>query len=83
MEALTSLCQAGERFVDSAAEGGQRRIGVVDPVGIPRKSAREGRSRSATRGVECTPRRNSDWTGRQEPARQEGEDGIGMIGERR
>ncbi len=83
MEALTSLCQAGERFVDSAAEGGQRMIGVVDPVGIPRRSAREGWSRSATRSVECMPRRNSDWTGHQEPARQEGEDSIGMIGERR
>jgi hypothetical protein len=32
MEALTSLCQAGERFVDSAAEGGQRSRGSVrDP----------------------------------------------------
>ena len=69
--------------MDSAAEGGQRMIGVVDPVGIPRKSAHKGRSRSATRGVECTPRRNSDWTGSQEPARQDGEDGVGKIGERR
>jgi hypothetical protein len=83
MEALTSLCQAGERFVDSAAEGGQRMIGVVDPVGIPRRSARKDRSGSATRSAECTPRRNSDWTGRQEPVRQEKEDNIGMIGERR
>jgi hypothetical protein len=83
MEALTSLCQAGERFVDSAAEGGQRMIGVVDPVGISRRSAREDRSRSATGNAECTPRRNSNWTGRQEPARQGREDGIGMIGERR
>ncbi len=83
MEALTSLCQAGERFVDSAAEGGQRMIGVADPVVIPRKSVRRDRSRSVIRSVECTPKRNSDWTGRQEPARQEGEDGIGMIGKRR
>jgi hypothetical protein len=83
MEALTLLCQAGERFVDSAAGGGQRMIGVEDPAGIPRRSAREDRSRSATGSVDCTPGRNSDWTGRQEPARQEREDDIGMIGERR
>ncbi len=83
MEALTSLCQAVERFVDSAAEGGQRMIGVVDPVGIPRRSAREDQSGSATRSAECSPRRNSDWTGHQEPARQEREGDIGMIGERR
>jgi hypothetical protein len=83
MEALTSLCQAGERFVDSATEGGQRMIGVEDPVGIPRRSAREDQNGSATRSAECTPRRNSHWTGRQEPARQEQDDGMGMIGERR
>ncbi len=83
MEALTSLCQAGEGFVDSAAGGGQRKIGVEDPAGIPRRSAREDRSRSATGSVDATPGRNSDWTGRQEPARQGREDDIGMIGERR
>jgi hypothetical protein len=65
MEALTSLCQAGERFVDSAAEGGPRMIGVVDPVRVPRRSAREDRSRSATRNAECTPGRDSDWMERQ------------------
>ncbi len=83
MEALTSLCQAGERFVDSAAENGQRMRGMVGPAGIPRRSARGERSRSATRSVECTPRRNGDWTGRQEPARQDGEDDADEIGERR
>jgi hypothetical protein len=83
MEALTSLCQAGERFVDSAAEGGQWMIGVEDPAGIPKRSAHEDRSRSVTRSVECMPGRNSDWMGCQEPARREGEDDIGMIGERR
>ncbi len=34
MEALTSLCQAGEKFVDSTAENGQRMIGMEDPAGI-------------------------------------------------
>ncbi len=46
MEALTSLCQAGERFVDSAAENGQRMIGVADPTVIPRRSVRRDLQRS-------------------------------------
>jgi hypothetical protein len=83
MEALTSLCQAGERFVDSAAENGQRMIGMADPAGIPRRSAHRDRSRSAARSMERAPRRDSGWTGRQEPAMQEGEDGAEEIGERR
>jgi hypothetical protein len=83
MEALTSLCQAGERFVDSAAQNGQRMIGVTDPTVIPRRSASRDRSRSVARSVECAPRKDSGWTGRQEPARQGGEDGTEKIGERR
>jgi hypothetical protein len=83
MEALTSLCQAGERFVDSVAENGQRMIGVADLTVIPRRSVRGDRSRSVVRGVECAPRKDSGWTGRQEPARQDGEDGADEIGERR
>ncbi len=83
MEALTSLCQAGERFVDSTVENGQRMIGMTDPTVIPRRSARRDRSRSATRGMECAPRRDSGWTGRQEPAMQEGKDSADEIGERR
>jgi hypothetical protein len=83
MEALTSLCQAGERFVDSAAGNGQRMIGMTDPAVIPRRSARRDRSRSAARSMERAPRRDSGWTGRQEPAMQEGEDGTEEIGERR
>jgi hypothetical protein len=83
MEALTSLCQAGERFVDSAAENSQRMIGMTDPAVIPRRSARRDRSRSAARSMERTPRRDSSWTGRQDPAMQEGEYGADEIGERR
>jgi hypothetical protein len=83
MEALTSLCQAGERFVDSAAKNGQRMIGVTDPTVIPRRSVRRDRSRSVVRCVECAPRKDSGWTGRQEPARQDGEDSADEIGERR
>ncbi len=82
MDALTSLCRAGERFVDSAAENGQRMIGVTDPAVIPRRSVRRDRSKSAVRSVECAPREDGGRTGRQEPAGQEREDGVGMIGER-
>ncbi len=83
MEALTSLCQAGERFVDSAADGGQQMIGVEGPAGVPERNARKDRSRSAARSMECTPGRNSDWVGRQEHARREGEGDVGMVVERR
>jgi hypothetical protein len=83
LEALTSLCQAGERFVDSAAENGQRMIETADTSAIPRRSARRDRSRSAARSVERVPRRDSGWTGRQEPAMQDGEDSADEIGEKR
>ncbi len=33
--------------------------------------------------MECAPKRDSGWTGRQEPAMQDGEDGADEIGERR
>jgi hypothetical protein len=81
--ALTSLCQAGERFVDSATESRQQMVGVTDPAVILRRSVRRDRSRSAVRSVKCAPREDSGRTGRQEPAGQEREDGIGMVGERR
>ena len=67
VEALTSLCQAGERFVDSAAEGGPRMIGVVDPVRVPRRSAREDRSRSATRSVGARPGGTATGRGAKSP----------------
>ncbi len=40
-------------------------------------------SESTTSGTDRTPGRNSEWMGRQGPAGQEEEDGIGVIGERR
>jgi hypothetical protein len=83
MEALTSLCQAGERFVDSAAENGQWMIGMTDPAVIPRRSARRDRSGSAARSMERAPRRDSGWTGCQEPAMRDREDDADEIGERR
>ncbi len=82
MEALTSLCQAGERFVDSAAENGQRMIGMTDPTVIPRRSVRRDRSRSVAGSMECAPRRDSGWTWRQEPAMRDRDDGADKIGER-
>ncbi len=83
MEALTSLCQAGERFVDSAAGSGQQMLGVRDPVEILRRRSRMIQGESATGGMGCTPGENSDWMERQEPTRREREDDVGMMGERR
>jgi hypothetical protein len=83
LEALTSLCQAGEMFVDSAAESGQRMIGTADPTAIPRRSAHRERSRSAAWSRERAPRRSSSWTTRQELAMQDGEDSADEIGEKR
>ncbi len=73
MEALTSLCQAGERFVDSAARGDQRMLGVENPAEIPRWSAQMVRSGTVNGNLSCTPGRNSDWMERQEPTRRERE----------
>jgi hypothetical protein len=83
MEALTSLCQAGERFVDSAAENGQWMIETADPTVIPRRSARREQSRSAARSVERAPKGDSSWTELQELAMQDEEDSADEIGERR
>jgi hypothetical protein len=58
-------------------------IGMAGPAVTPRRSARRDRSRSAARSMERAPRGDRDWTGRQEPARQDGEDGAGETGERR
>jgi hypothetical protein len=67
MEALTSLCQAGERFVDSAARNSQRMLGTGDPGEIPRRRSRMIQGESATGGVSCTPGRSSEWMEHQEP----------------
>ncbi len=83
LEALTSLCQAGERFVDSAAVSGRRMARAGDPGEIQAQRPRMIQSESTTSGTGCTPGRNSEWMERQGPAGQDGEDGIGVIGERR
>jgi hypothetical protein len=83
LEALTSLCQAGERFVDSAAESGQRMIEAAEPAAILRRSAHRDRGRTAARSMERAPRRSSSWTTRQELAMQDREDSADEIGEKR
>jgi hypothetical protein len=82
MEALTSLCQAGERFVDSAAAGGRRVVRAGNPEETQARRSRMIQSESTAGGTGCTPGRSSEWIERQGPAGQEGEDGIGVIGER-
>jgi hypothetical protein len=83
MEALTSLCQAGERFVDSAAVSSRRMARAGDPAEIQAQRPRMIQSESTTSGTDRTPGRNSEWTERQGPAGQEREDDIEMMGERR
>jgi hypothetical protein len=58
-------------------------IGMTDPTAIPRRSVRRDRSRSAAGSMECAPKRDSGWTGRQEPAMRDRDDGTDEIGERR
>ena len=83
LEALTSLCQAGERFVDSAAVSGQRAIRVGRPTEVRVQRPRTIQSRPAMDGISCTPGRNSEWMESQGPAARGREDGIGAMGERR
>ncbi len=83
MEALTSLCQAGERFVDSAAVTSQRIVRAGDPGEIQARGLQMIQNKTIADGTGCMPGRNSEWMERQGPARQEREDDIGMMGERR
>jgi hypothetical protein len=83
MEALTSLCQAGERFGDSAAMSSRRMARAEDPVGIRAQRPRMIQSEPTTSGANRTPGRNSEWMEYQGSVGQEREDDIGVIGERR
>ncbi len=69
--------------MDSAAGSGQRMLGAGDPGEILRQRSRMIQGKPAIGGMGCTPGRNSKWMERQEPARREREDDIGMMGERR
>jgi hypothetical protein len=82
MEALTSLCQAGERFVDSAAGSDRRVLRAGDPGEIQARRSRMIQREPTAGNAGCTPGRNSEWMERQGPAGQEREDDIGMVGER-
>ncbi len=83
LEALTSLCQAGERFMDSAGESGQRMIEAADSATAPREDTCRERGRSPTRGVEHTSRRSGSRMARRELAVRDGEDSADEVGERR
>jgi hypothetical protein len=60
MEALTSLCQAGERFVDSAAVSSRQMARAGDPAEIQAWKPRMIQSESTMSGTGCTPGRNSE-----------------------
>jgi hypothetical protein len=83
LEALTSLCRAGERFAGSAGESGQRMIETADPTAVPRENAHGERGRSAARSVERTSRRSGSRTARREFVMQDREDSADEVGERR
>ncbi len=83
LEALTSLCQAGERFVDSAAVNGRRMMRAGYPTEIRVQRPRMIQSEPTMSGTSRTPGRNSEWMERQGLAGQERKDDIGAMGERR
>jgi hypothetical protein len=60
MEALTSLCQAGERFVDSAAMSSQQMARAEDKSGIRAQGPRMIQSESTASSPSRTPGRNSE-----------------------
>jgi hypothetical protein len=83
LEALTSLCRAGERFAGSARESGRRMIETAYPPAVPRGNAHRERGRSAARSAERTPRRSGSRTVRRELTVQDGEGSNDEVGERR
>ena len=72
LEALTSLCQAGERFVDSAAVSGRRMVRAGCPAEIRAQRPRMIQSEPAMSGMSRTPGRNSEWMERQGRHRSDG-----------
>ncbi len=83
LEALTSLCQAGERFVDSAAMSGRRIVRVGSPAEVRAQRPRMIQGGLATGGTGCTPGRNSEWMEHREFPDQKREKGIEVMGEKR
>ncbi len=82
LEALTLLCQAGERFMDFAGESRWRTIETADPTAAPKENTRGEGGRSATRGVEHASRRDGSRVTRREPAVRDEEDSANEDSER-
>jgi hypothetical protein len=80
--ALTLLCQAGERFMDSAGESRRRMIETADPTAAPEENTRGERGRSATRGVEHASRKDGSRATRRESAVRNEEDSADEDGKR-
>ncbi len=83
LEALTLLCQAGERFMNSAGEGRRRMIEAADPTAAPEENTRGERGRPGTRGVGYASRRDGSRAARREPAVRGEEDSADENGGRR
>jgi hypothetical protein len=71
MEALTSLCQAGERFVDSAAVSSRRMARAVDPAEIRAQRPRMIQSESTMSGGTASGWNARDPLGRGEKTTSE------------
>jgi hypothetical protein len=83
LEALTSLCQAGERFVDSAAVSGQRAMRAGRPTEVRVQRPRMIQSRPTMDGGSYMPGRDSEWMECHGLATRRRENDIGAMGERR
>jgi hypothetical protein len=83
LEALTLLCRAGERFINSAGEGRRRMIEAADLTAAPEENTRGERGRPATRGVGYASWRDGSRAARREPAVRDEEDSADEEGERR
>jgi hypothetical protein len=83
LEALTLLCQAGERFMNSAGEDRRWMIETVDPTAAFEENTTRERGRSAARCAGYVSRRDGSRTEGPEPAVPDEEDGTGEDSERR
>ena len=82
LEALTSLCQAGERFVDSAAVSGRRMMRAGCPTEIRVQRPRMIQNEPVMSGMSRTPGKNSEWMEHQGLAGRGRKNDIGVMGER-
>jgi hypothetical protein len=75
LEALSLLCQAGEKFMSCMDESQQRMIEAADPGVAPGGGAHRERGRPAM-GMGCVPRRDGSKAAGSRPAVQGDEDGA-------